>query len=142
MASMTTSVLLTSYPKLLVVPLLKNVGKHCVSFTGPRVCVSIVQRNGPRTTNAQTVQLHALQEVFAIFNMDDDQVSSASEQTTSSEHLLCALSTAAMNGAPSSKSICLLGTIQHRVIRILIDSGSSHSFISDQVADQLQGVAT
>lgn len=47
---------------------------------------------------------------------------------------------AVVSGAPSPKTMCLLGQLQGREICMLVDSGSSHSFISATVAADLQGV--
>jgi hypothetical protein len=50
------------------------------------------------------------------------------------------LSIAVLSGVPAPKTLCLSGAIQHHKISILVDSGSSHSFISATLASQLEGV--
>jgi hypothetical protein len=52
-----------------------------------------------------------------------------------------AVSEAALTGTDSPRTLKIKGVIQHMGILVLIDSGSSHSFISMQVANQLQGVS-
>lgn len=47
---------------------------------------------------------------------------------------------AAVSGISAPRTICMLGQIQGKDTRILVDSGSSHTFISSQLSDQLQGV--
>jgi hypothetical protein len=56
------------------------------------------------------------------------------------EHLFLALSTDAVGGTEGPRSMRLMGSIQNRPMSILIDSGSSHTFISQRLADQLEGV--
>lgn len=51
------------------------------------------------------------------------------------------LSWAAVSGQPSPKAFCLIGSIQGKPMNILLDSGSSHTFISESLAAQLSGVA-
>lgn len=64
----------------------------------------------------------------------DDQVDGESE-------LFLTLSVAAITGQRSPKSMCLLGSIQGKQIRILVDSVSSRTFISSVLAAQLSGVS-
>lgn len=51
------------------------------------------------------------------------------------------LSAAAVQESVSSRSILFLGTIQGMEVLVLIDSGSSHSFISTTLASKLQGAS-
>lgn len=82
-----------------------------------------------------------MQEVLDLFQVDDDQIFVASEPANPTEQLFCTLSVAAVSGNPAPKAMCLLGTIQGLHVKILIDSGSSHCFLSDSVAAQLQGLS-
>jgi hypothetical protein len=52
------------------------------------------------------------------------------------------LSQAARGGSPATKTMKFYGSIQGINILILLDSGSSHTFISSSVAAQLQGCTT
>lgn len=90
---------------------------------------------------ADSVQLHALQEVFELFQLEDDTMSCAGDSVQQCEHLFCTLSEAALSGAPAPKTMCLMGSIQGFPVNILVDSGSSHSFISSSIAERLQGVS-
>jgi hypothetical protein len=51
-----------------------------------------------------------------------------------------AVSEAAVGGVEGPRTFKLQGVIQELEILILLDSGSSHSFLSSWVASQLQGV--
>jgi len=86
---------------------------------------------------AATVQLHVVQELLELFSLDTD-VDTAS--IVSEGQLFVALSKDAFAGSSGPRTIRFSGTIQQREVSILIDSGSSHSFIAKQIADNLSGV--
>jgi hypothetical protein len=89
---------------------------------------------------AESVQFHVMHEVMELFNVEDEDDSSA-EDNSSGNHLFLTLSIAAVSGLPTPKTLCLDGSIQGHQLRILVDSGSSHSFICDSMAAQLEGVS-
>lgn len=76
-----------------------------------------------------------------LFQLDDDQQSVSSELIQQDSQLFMVMSTSALFGNPSPKSMCMSGVIQHVPVGILIDSGSSHTFVSEAVAAQLVGVS-
>jgi hypothetical protein len=47
------------------------------------------------------------------------------------------LSVAAAVGAPAPKTLCLAGDLQGQPISILVDSGSSHTFLSTKIGSSL-----
>lgn len=71
-----------------------------------------------------------------LFQLSDDTLSLSDEAVAGDSQLFLTLSVAALSGQQSPKSLCLLGFIQGQPVRILIDSGSSHSFVSTSVAAQ------
>jgi hypothetical protein len=87
--------------------------------------------------------LHVIQELFP----NDDAHSilfGDSDSMESSEygHICAFLSEAVVSGKQSSQSMQLLRTIQGQSVLILVDSGSSHSFVSRSVAIELEGATT
>jgi hypothetical protein len=85
------------------------------------------------------VQLNALQEVLDLFHLSDDhQPSYTSSQA--GEQLFLTLSVAAVSGLSAPRTMCIQGKIQNQCMRILVDSGSSNTFISEQLASNLCGV--
>jgi hypothetical protein len=58
----------------------------------------------------------------------------------SPDQLFCSISEVAVFGTSASRTMCMAGQIQGVGIKILVDSGSSHTFISSSLAAQLQGV--
>lgn len=78
-----------------------------------------------------TVQLYVVQELLDLLQLEDNSVDS--EQL---DGKLCVISLAAISGSVSSHTVCLLGLIRQQEVLMLVDSGSSHSFISSTFAAQ------
>ncbi|CAO2169428.1 unnamed protein product [Urochloa humidicola] len=89
---------------------------------------------------ADSVQLHVMQELLEIFQVEDDSVSSSGGAPEGGNQLFLTLSMAAVSGTPAPRTICLSGSIQGCPMKILVDSGSSHSFVSKDLAKRLSGV--
>jgi hypothetical protein len=75
-----------------------------------------------------------IQEMLDIFD-DDDILSQSAGETQSHDELFMTLSV-----VPAPRTLCLHGIIQKHPVTILVDSGSSHSFVSASLAFQLTGV--
>jgi hypothetical protein len=89
---------------------------------------------------SSTVQLHAVQELWELFQLEDDSdyVSPVAEDMF--EHVFLAISKAAVRGSDAPRTVKFVGSIQHKSVTLLVDSGRSSSFISASVAAQLSGV--
>ena len=61
--------------------------------------------------------------------------------TQQSDHLFLTLSEAALTGADAPKTMRFKGSIQGQEVLILIDSGSSNTFVSAAVAEKLSGLS-
>lgn len=83
-----------------------------------------------------TVQLHAIQEVWDLFPANDS-TSAQLDCPMEDEHVFLAVSSATVSGKVTPRSLQLLGTIQQISVSILIDSGSSNSFISQDIVCKL-----
>jgi hypothetical protein len=70
---------------------------------------------------AETVQLHALQEMLELFNLEDDPEFMIEPFGNGDEQLFLTLSAATISGTPAPRTMCLLGTIQEQSVRILVD---------------------
>ena len=80
---------------------------------------------------AATVSLQAMQEVWDFFNIEP-----ASEDTDEpDEQLLLALSHDARMGSHGQRTIRFHGTVHGLSVVVLIDSGSSSSFLAASIAD-------
>jgi hypothetical protein len=87
---------------------------------------------------SSSVQLHAIHELWELFTKEASELDeSVSEVNDHSTQLCVCLSEAVVMGMESSKSMKLLGTIQGQQMLILLDPGSSHTFISARLADAL-----
>jgi len=55
------------------------------------------------------------------------------------DELFLTISVAVVSGTSAPKTMCLMGQIQGVPVRILVDSESSHTFISEELAQKLSG---
>jgi hypothetical protein len=89
---------------------------------------------------APTILLHAMQEVWDLLQLEampDPSVEMTDTPDTSPEHLFLALSHAAQMGSQGRKTIQFRGSISGIPVTVLVDSGSSASFLAASVAAQL-----
>lgn len=70
-------------------------------------------------------------------SLPDDGSSDVSDLSTPEDYLCLAISKAAVSGAPAPRTVQFLESIQGLPLTILIDSGSTSSFISETLAKQL-----
>jgi hypothetical protein len=84
--------------------------------------------------------LNVIQELWDIIDDHQSESSSIDYLDRPTEQLLVAISVAAMSGIEAPKTLKLGGIIQGLEVLILLDSGSSHSFICASVASLLNGV--
>jgi hypothetical protein len=87
---------------------------------------------------AETVQLHVVDELCQFLQapqQDDD-----CQSMVSGELHVMNLFQAAIEKAQPPKTMQFLGNIQGMHLLVLLDSRSSHCFLSTQVVDQLQGL--
>jgi hypothetical protein len=82
------------------------------------------------------VQLHAVEEVLEVFMMEDEF---SYDDATSTSQVFLSLSESAVSGVAAARTLCLKGMIQGHCISILVDSGSSNTFISKVLAEKLSG---
>lgn len=87
---------------------------------------------------SNTVQLHAVQELFTVLHESAEDGLSTTDHVV--EQTLMAVSLQAVQGSETRGCMRMLGQIQSKEILILVDSGSSASFISKRVASSLIGV--
>ncbi|CAD6333962.1 unnamed protein product [Miscanthus lutarioriparius] len=90
---------------------------------------------------APAIQLHALQEVWEMCQdmfLDDGLSEQEAEPVTDLAFLL--LSADASSPSIHPRTLQFTGLIQGRSIRVLVDSGSTHSFLDVRLAASLSGV--
>ena len=91
----------------------------------------------------EAIQLHALQELWEVCFNDAYPEDFSEESSEAEEAQLCsAISMAASGGTLLVNPIQFMGIIQGHPDQILIDSGSSHTFVSESLAVHLDGMST
>lgn len=99
-------------------------------------CFKCGEKWGPGHKCPKYVQLHVLEELLEVFQLrEDDEVCQNEEAESSEEELV--VSECVVSGTMGKKTIRLQGLIQNHEVLILIDSGSSNSFISQQLVEKL-----
>lgn len=102
------------------------------------LCYICAEKWSPTHKCANRVQLHAVQELFTVLFESEEDTGSVLD--TAAEQQIMAISVHAMQGSEHRGSMRMLGQIQGKDILILVDSGSTASFISKKVAAGLVGV--
>lgn len=88
---------------------------------------------------AKQVQLHLVQELLDMFP-DSDEVDGSGPSSPTAPQIMMHLSIAAVVGKASPKTFSLIGKMQGRSLSILVDSGSSHTFLSSHMVAALSSV--
>jgi len=83
-----------------------------------------------------------VQELWELFQLEDEHPEYQVSSPTTSEELFLALSKAAASGSDGPRTVKLSGFIQHLHVTLLVDSGSSASFISAHLAAHLSGICS
>ncbi len=100
------------------------------------LCFTCGERWSKEHKCATSVQLHVIQELLETLSPN----SVDSDEQEMEEGNLMAISLQAISGTESATSFKIKGCIQGTEVLMLIDSGSSHSFLDTQVAHKFQGV--
>lgn len=95
---------------------------------------------GQKCADIDMVQIQLVQELCDLFQISDHSANSQSAVSESGDLLFLHLSMAAVSGKPGPKTMCLSEEIQSIPLSILVDSGSSHTFIGLQFPDKLTGI--
>lgn len=99
------------------------------------LCFKCGERWGAEHICPSTIQLHVVKEMLVLLGADSINDSEGDIQQVH------AISRPALDGGVSPKAFQLLATMHDREVLILVDSGSSTSFINKKLADQLTGSA-
>lgn len=101
-------------------------------------CFKCMTKWGPQHTCAENVPLHYVEELWQMLDENEGNQKQLVElRNSDSEDDLMAISAQVVNGTSTGKTVRFLGSLySHRAV-ILVDSGSSHNFISEQMAAAL-----
>lgn len=101
------------------------------------LCFKCGEKWGRQHKCPATVSLNAMEQLWSYVTEGEDLEFLSAEAGTDSDDELMALSVQALSKTEGSKTIRLRGCIQGKEVFILVDSGSSHSFICDQLVPHL-----
>jgi hypothetical protein len=101
------------------------------------LCVRCAEKWSREHKCAATVQLHAVQELFELFDMEEpvDSLEGGYQ-----DQIFLALSKDAVSGTEGPRTMRLKGVIEGKEALILVDSGTSHTFLSKQFAIGFSGL--
>jgi hypothetical protein len=88
-------------------------------------------------TCATSVQLHAMQEVLELFQVADSDDQEIAVDVLGNEQIFLALSPAPLSGQSAKRALQFMGTMHQYPLHILVDSGSTHSFLSQHMVDKI-----
>lgn len=97
------------------------------------LCFKCGEKWSPSHKCAATVSLHAMEEVWQVLNEDSHPSLKQDEEEEESDNELMAISLQAMRGVEGARTIRFRGFIAEQEVFMLVDSGSSHCFITDQL---------
>jgi hypothetical protein len=89
---------------------------------------------------APTVQLQAVQELWDVLSVDSEERCTEDHSDTEAR-VLMVLSQEVVSAGSSPKTLNFQGEIQGTPVVILVDSGSSHSFVNLSLAPLLSGLS-
>jgi hypothetical protein len=101
------------------------------------LCFICGEKWAPGHKCSSTVQLHVVQEMLDALGFE--QLAEAELPLSDSQAEVCAISQAALEGSEAPNTFRLVGQIQKQQVMILVDSGSSHCFVSESLAASLEG---
>jgi len=97
------------------------------------LCFKCGAKWGPQHKCAATVPLHLVEEVWQML-AEPVPISTTTTESDDDDDELMALSKHAVNGTTAPHTLKFAAFVQHQPSVILVDSGSSHNFISESLA--------
>lgn len=104
------------------------------------LCFICGKRWAPGHKCGSTVNLNVVEEMFAMLGCDTNGSLSAPSEAGQDTATLLTISSEALTCKVTQRTVRLQGVISNCQVSMLIDSGSSHSFINDHIAEHIPGV--
>jgi hypothetical protein len=83
-----------------------------------------------------------LQELWDLYQLQNEETATIPDgEQQPKDQVFVVVSIAAVQGVEAMHTMKFTGIIQNREVLVLVDSGSSHSFISSKLAAQLSGLS-
>lgn len=89
---------------------------------------------------ASAIQLHVVEELLIALQSEPKEDNTLDENLTTEGDTLMSISYQALNGTEFSKSIRLRGWVQGAELLMLVDSGSTHSFVDEKIGSKFLGL--
>lgn len=105
------------------------------------LCFKCRERWGKDHVCPPTIQMHVVGELLAMFAQDDVHTESPPASPKSEEENMCTILRQANDGSPDPGVLQLHAWLQGHEILMLVDSGSSTSFVDSALAAKLTGAA-
>jgi hypothetical protein len=98
------------------------------------LCVKCAEKWSRGHKCPDNAQFHAIQEMWDVFQLHDEEedIRSQASQPAGQDQLFMALSETTSVGVEGPKSMTFHGILQGKEVLILVDSGSSHTFVSQK----------
>lgn len=106
------------------------------------LCMKCGEPYSPQHRCPRHVPLHIMEEVLEIFQAEESTTAASDVDSHSSDEEILMLSACAAQGIQGKKTIRLQGLLQNHEVLILVYSGSSRTFISDQLVTKLNLTVT
>lgn len=104
------------------------------------LCFKCGERWGRDHTCPATIQMHVLEEFMDFMGVTPTEMGETNNQSEATEEAVFAVSLQAFNGNDSSKLLQFSAELQGTIVEVLVDSGSSASFINVRHAVGIPGV--
>ncbi|CAN6360906.1 unnamed protein product [Urochloa humidicola] len=95
------------------------------------LCMKCGEQYGPQHRCPKHIPLHVLEEVLEVLHLEEQEDTKSDTSSQDSDEELLTLSYCAAEGIQGRKTMRLQGKINNQDILILVDSGSSATFISE-----------
>lgn len=101
------------------------------------LCMKCGEQYSPQHRCPKNIPLHVLEEVLELFQHDASSDHNSDSDSQGSDEDLLTLSYCAMAGIQGKRTLRLAALVNNQELLILVDSGSSETFISDKIVHQL-----
>lgn len=104
-----------------------------------RRALGLCYKCGAKWSKGHHCSPEVLQAVDALWDSfsSDDYLADSEPDSTPTEQLMLALSKSALSGIPAARTIRLVGSLANIPVQILVDSGSSSSFVNQSLVPRL-----
>lgn len=104
------------------------------------LCFKSGERWGKDHKCAASIQLHVVEELLNALQFNTEEEKFSGDIPETADDALMSISYQSLNGIDSSTSIRLRGWVQGTELLMLVDSGSTHSFVDERIGSTFIGL--